>query len=536
MTVVTSSNLRPHKGRRRISKSSRSGALPVVLVAIALATFCLAAIVLHHAASTVGSSESGGGRGRADDIDLIMQKKFGNTVVRGGNKGIGGILKKTTSFAKKSQEYVSKKVVTRPFKVAKKLVEEVEKSFVGSLPRPDEMESVGDKSSAYRRLRKEFDERFPDEPWDASWTPEAEADTDAHRRRLELMKELRKRDYEPVDFDNDSDCPPTPSPDYPKAFRMEKIIENWNPDDTKPRKKIYQGICRFDYVKDYEKIMAYRNAEKPFVVRDDPRVLRTVERWNDPTYLHRLLNDKTHRTEYSLNNHFMYWNMGMARRRPGKHGGGGGAPKGWKPPTEMIEMSYPQWFEKANVTDDKLGPDNPHWYFRLIGCGDMRSCDKKTNSESLFDELPFFQPQESVYIVEPKAQRGIHCRFGMRGVIAENHYDGSRNMVALLGGERRYILAHPDQCTPLYLLPKGHPSGRHSAVDWSNPDWEAFPDFAGARANEIVMQAGDVLYLPTFWFHYIISLEINFQCNTRSGIEYSKKVFIDQCEPYMVPQ
>lgn len=62
-------------------------------------------------------------------------------------------------------------------------------------------------------------------------------------------------------------------------------------------------------------------------------------------------------------------------------------------------------------------------------------------------------------------------------VIAEAHFDGSRNMVAMISGVRRWIMAHPNQCESMYLLPNGHPSGRHSDVDWSNPDLEKFPDF-----------------------------------------------------------
>ena len=37
-----------------------------------------------------------------------------------------------------------------------------------------------------------------------------------------------------------------------------------------------------------------------------------------------------------------------------------------------------------------------------------------------------------------KLNKGIQCRFGMRGVIAEAHYDGGRNMVAMLKGAKRY--------------------------------------------------------------------------------------------------
>ena len=129
----------------------------------------------------------------------------------------------------------------------------------------------------------------------------------------------------------------------------------------------------------------------------------------------------------------------------------------------------------------------------------------------------------------------------MKGVISENHFDGSRNVIGNFGGRRRYILSHPNQCESMYLLPMGHPSGRHSgdacnfnpacknsstSVDWSDPDLERWPKFANLQANEVILSPGDFLYLPTHWFHYIISLGLNYQCNTRSGRDemYTKDV------------
>mmetsp|Transcript_1111 Transcript_1111/g.1411 ORF Transcript_1111/g.1411 Transcript_1111/m.1411 type:complete len:161 (-) Transcript_1111:148-630(-) len=143
--------------------------------------------------------------------------------------------------------------------------------------------------------------------------------------------------------------------------------------------------------------------------------------------------------------------------------------------------------------------------------------------------LLFSSQKKGLYLTEPEKQKGIHCRFGMKGVIAENHFDGSRNAIVVLGGERRYILSHPDQCELLTLFPKEHPSARHSAVDWSAPDLESFPNFHQAITNEVVLQAGDVLYLPTNWFHYIISLDLNFQCNTRSGLTQDYMPPIHDC-------
>jgi len=166
--------------------------------------------------------------------------------------------------------------------------------------------------------------------------------------------------------------------------------------------------------------------------------------------------------------------------------------------------------------------EREHQYFRV-------SSDSPGN-EWLYDELPFFaKGQKTLMLVDPRAQRGIHCRFGMRSVIAEAHFDGSRNSIAMIGGLRRWILTHPDQCEHMYMLPYGHPSGRHSEIDWSKPDYNLYPQFAKVRSNEVILQPGDFLYVPTYWIHYIISLNINMQCNSRSGETPFLKKHINKC-------
>jgi hypothetical protein len=196
----------------------------------------------------------------------------------------------------------------------------------------------------------------------------------------------------------------------------------------------------------------------------------------------------------------MYGNP--TRRRVGRNHGKNEAMdrlETWYGTTTQMEMSYDEWLQHANVPKEALAPEKPRWYFRLIGCGNFRGdvCrNGDYGSEYLLDELPFFQPKEGLYLVEPDKQAGIHCRFGMQGLIAENHWDAGRNSIVLLSGVRRYILASLSMCDRLALYPKGHPSARHSAVDWSNPDLNAFPQFSQARANEVVLQPGQLLYLP----------------------------------------
>lgn len=78
----------------------------------------------------------------------------------------------------------------------------------------------------------------------------------------------------------------------------------------------------------------------------------------------------------------------------------------------------------------------------------------------------------------------------------------------------------------------GHPSARHSGLSWQpngTNDREGYTQWKEARVNEVVLQAGDVLYLPTHWFHMIVSLDINIQCNTRSGIDGRFTQTIKEC-------
>jgi hypothetical protein len=370
---------------------------------------------------------------------------------------------------------------------------------------PESHPIVGDRSDGYAKLRQHYDALLPknferslgyvqrmretQEAGSYNVVPilahESHASLQQHRHQdfgeednkkneeteqEEPKNEQELRKEEVYDIYN---CPHDPVPGYPYAWPILTVLDNWSPDDVAIPDVIYQGLCVFDFVKDYDKALNYRNKEVPFVVQNDPEVTRTVERWNYPGYIADLLKGVRHRTEYSANNHFMYAlpksDLKRAAKKKGKKWNQ--IPKDWTPPTEQLRMTYIEWLEHANITveqqhkkieheelqkgDDEsddgeyvAAPNQEHWYFRLIGCGltgQNGQCDKGS-SEYLFDELPFFQPVDNLYMTDGGQQKGIHCRFGMKGVIAENHFDGSRNAIVLLGGSRRYILAHPDQC------------------------------------------------------------------------------------------
>jgi len=203
-------------------------------------------------------------------------------------------------------------------------------------------------------------------------------------------------------------------------------------------------------------------------------------------------------------------------------------------------MKFDKWAEVAAAADEtSLGADAAHYYFHAAGApkaARFRQVDEPTTgTEGSFiaADLPSFSGETSTFFnFDPGRSNGIQCRFSQRGVTSAAHYDGGRNMVAMVLGAKRYILSPPNACPYLSIHNNStHPSYRHSPLNFgrmgfldgdgaavlSEEEREGLRRAAQAPAIETVLKQGEVLYIPSHWFHYIISLQMSAQCNTRSG-------------------
>lgn len=91
-------------------------------------------------------------------------------------------------------------------------------------------------------------------------------------------------------------------------------------------------------------------------------------------------------------------------------------------------------------------------------------------------------------------------------------------MVAMMRGAKRYILTPPHTCKQLAIIREfDHPSYRHSVLDWSDLNQAAANGFGKVDSIDTIVQKGEILYIPSYWLHYIISLRYSIQCNSRSG-------------------
>ncbi|MET0289558.1 MAG: cupin-like domain-containing protein [Pseudoxanthomonas sp.] len=94
--------------------------------------------------------------------------------------------------------------------------------------------------------------------------------------------------------------------------------------------------------------------------------------------------------------------------------------------------------------------------------------------------------------------------------IASCHYDAPNNLACCVVGRRRVTVFPPDQITNLYPGPLAPTPGGQavSLVDFADPDLVRYPRFADALVNArtAVLEPGDVLFIPSMWWHQVEGL------------------------------
>ncbi len=128
----------------------------------------------------------------------------------------------------------------------------------------------------------------------------------------------------------------------------------------------------------------------------------------------------------------------------------------------------------------------------------------------LRESLPGFLEQHPAPLLDPSVEQLNSIWIGNRSRISA-HWDLPQNLICAVSGRRRYVLFPPEQlpnlyCGPLEFTPAGQPI---SLVDFEAPDLARFPRFAEAwrHAQLAELDAGDVLYLPSLWWHHAQSLD-----------------------------
>ncbi|OEU11989.1 hypothetical protein FRACYDRAFT_245114 [Fragilariopsis cylindrus CCMP1102] len=352
---------------------------------------------------------------------------------------------------------------------------------------------------------------------------------------------------------------------YPKLESLQDLFHRWPQDsdlydnndnnndnhhsktNNDDRRTFHETLQHFDYTikKDREAAVLYRSKHLPFKVINVPVLLNAKTKWENDTYISKQFDD-----------------LSLKYKRPNG---------------KCQESQFSNHAKYADYT--KLHPFQPHFYYqaftdkeeKYINTNEKQSSENEKKSFISRDLYPEFSTslQKTFLIPNPEqvTNSNIQCRFGERGIVSAIHYDVGDNIIGIIYGAKRYILVPPNQCSNLQsiITNSDHPLHRHSPINFGNLKKYNHINDASASASsssttttsnnntlpsnndedeqqqqqqqyynnvnieqnllntissnsygiETILKSGEVLFLPSYWFHYIIGLQKNSQCNVR---------------------
>ena len=110
----------------------------------------------------------------------------------------------------------------------------------------------------------------------------------------------------------------------------------------------------------------------------------------------------------------------------------------------------------------------------------------------------------------------VNFWFGKENVTAYTHYDTSQNLHAMVYGQKTFLLLPPSAYSELNLYPCLHQFYRQVHTNVLDAD---IAKSLRTKPLEVVLNQGEVLYIPPYWFHCVITMETSISLNVWSNSE-----------------
>jgi hypothetical protein len=115
--------------------------------------------------------------------------------------------------------------------------------------------------------------------------------------------------------------------------------------------------------------------------------------------------------------------------------------------------------------------------------------------------------------IEPRSLKAINLWFGPGGNVSPLHFDHANNFLCQVSGTKRLVLFPPQQTDLVYPFPNTSRIPHMAQVDIERPDYDKFPRFAHATPLEAIVHSGDMIFLPTGWWHQVYSMSTSMSVN-----------------------
>ncbi|MGZ4157991.1 MAG: cupin-like domain-containing protein, partial [Bacteroidia bacterium] len=149
---------------------------------------------------------------------------------------------------------------------------------------------------------------------------------------------------------------------------------------------------------------------------------------------------------------------------------------------------------------------------------DILSKNEQTDLRIFLFDLFKYNPQLKKEFPCPDLFKGLldnigHMFFGGKNTTVRIHYDIDMSNVlhTHFGGKKRVVLIAPQYSYLLYCLPLN----TYSLIDSDKPDYKKYPGLKYVKGYDFILEAGDSLFMPSGYWHYMTYLEGSFSVSYR---------------------
>lgn len=107
----------------------------------------------------------------------------------------------------------------------------------------------------------------------------------------------------------------------------------------------------------------------------------------------------------------------------------------------------------------------------------------------------------------------VNFWFGPGNTFTPLHYDVANNFLAQIRGRKQLILCPPREIARLYPFPFSYWANRFSQVNVLSPDLTRFPAWAHADRALLELAAGEMLFIPLYWWHSVFGIDQSMSIN-----------------------
>jgi len=244
---------------------------------------------------------------------------------------------------------------------------------------------------------------------------------------------------------------------------------------------------RFTSIDDLIRVMKPQSEEGVPLIIEGSEVMDSVK-WRDLSYLQGLLGEKAVLVKKSPNSKFRYFD---AKKNVGKFA--------FTPPITESMQTARSFFSEAEEIMRQERPHRMYLQESLSGHAEMAEEFGSWRWELLVrvsKACGWGLPDSNELFV------------GMQGAETPLHFDERENLFFQVRGLKEIVVFPFVDYTRMYPFPTTHPCDRQSMVGSPiNPDTEAFPKFSSSVGHFGTLKAGDLLYLPYGWWHWLRNLD-----------------------------